>query len=207
MISVEPLPPARAEMARAMDGIDRVRERLDETHKVVSGLEKVRPAASARQTSALHAEIGRLCEITNCLDAGAEDVRPSLPAELQRAQRWLSEIAGVAATADERLSIAEQDYTAAANRAREAMLRQDHAVRGETVEAAGPALRKLDRAAAAVYRREARLRSLIVALREIGGRNSEMNSGAFAAAYAVETPLNAIRRQTAQGVEIAWVVR
>src|ERR1700732_4352987 len=83
------------------------------------------------------------------------------------------------------------------------MLRQDHAVRGETVEAAGPALRKLDRAAAAVYRREARLRSLIVALREIGGRNSEMNSGAFAAAYAVETPLNAIRRQTAQGVEIA----
>ena len=83
------------------------------------------------------------------------------------------------------------------------MLRRDHAVWSATVEAAGPALRKLDRAVTAVYRREARLRSLILVLRGIGDRNSEMNIGAFAAAYAVETALNAIRRQTAQGVDIA----
>jgi hypothetical protein len=204
-ISVEPLPPTRAALAEAIESLDRARERLDETHKVVAGLEKIRPAASARQTSALHAEIGRLCEITNCLDAEAAGVRPSLPAELQQAERWLGEIYTAAAIAEERLSIAQQDYIAAANGAREAMRRRDDAVWAATVEAAGPALRKLGRAVSAVYERDARVRSLISELREIGHRNSETNSGAFAAAYAVETALNAIRRQTAQGVDIALV--
>ena len=156
------------------------------------------------KTSALHAEIGRLCEITNRLDAGAEGIRPSLPTELQQAERWLGEISAAAATAEERLSIAEQDYIAAANGAREAMRRRDDAVWAATVEAAAPALRKLGRAVSAVYERDARVRSLISALREVGNRNSETNSGAFAAASAVETALNAIRSDSSRHRHRPW---
>jgi hypothetical protein len=178
-IPLEPNPPARAALAQAIEGLDRARERLDEAQKAVAALEKIRPAASARQTSELHAEIGRPCEITNRFDAGAEGVRPSLPTELQQAERWLGEISAAAATAEERLSIAEQDYIAAANGAREAMRRRDDAVWAAAVEAVAPALRKLGRAVSAVYERDARVRSLISALREIGNWNSETNSGAF----------------------------
>jgi hypothetical protein len=178
-IPLEPNPPARAALAQAIEGLDRARERLDEAQKAVAALEKIRPAASARQTSELHAEIGRPCEITNRFDAGAEGVRPSLPTELQQAERWLGEISAAAATAEERLSIAEQDYIAAANGAREAMRRRDDAVWAAAVEAVAPALRKLGRAVSAVYERDAHVRSLISALREIGNRNSETNSGAF----------------------------
>jgi len=53
------------------------------------------------------------------------------------------------------------------------------------------------------HERDACLRSLVGALREIGNRNSETNSGALAAAPAVEPALDAIRRQTALGVNIA----
>ena len=86
------------------------------------------------------------------------------------------------------MSIAEQDYIAAANGAREAMRRRDDAVWAATVEAAAPALRKLGRAVSAVYERDARVRSLISALREVGNRNSETNSGAFAATSLLKPP-------------------
>jgi len=187
-IPLEPIPPARVALAQAIECLDSARERLDEAQKAVAALEQLRPAASARQTSALHAEIGRLCEITNRLDAGAEGIRPSLPTELQQAERWLGEISAAAATAEERLSIAEQDYIAAANGAREAMRRRDDAVWAATVEAAASALRKLGRAVSAVYERDARVRSLISALREVGNRNSETNSGAFAATSLLKPP-------------------
>jgi hypothetical protein len=59
----------------------------------------------------------------------------------QLAEQWLSEVAGAAATAAERLSIAEQDYVGAADAAREAMLQRDRAVCAATVEAAEPALK------------------------------------------------------------------
>jgi hypothetical protein len=108
----------------------------------------------------------------------------------------LTEVAGAAATAADRLSVAERNYFEAATAAREAMLQQDRAVWTATVDAADPALRKLSRAVAAVYRREARLRSLVLALREIGHKNGE--TAAFAAAEAVETALHTIRRQTGQ---------
>jgi hypothetical protein len=202
-IFIEPLPPARAALAQAIEGLDRARERLDEAHKAVAALEKVRPDANARRTGELHAEIGRLCEITNRLDAVADGVRPSLPGELQQAERWLREITGAAATAEERLAAAERDYVAAANGAREAVAERDRAVWAATVEAAGPALRKLGRAVSAAYERDARVRSLITALREIGNRNTETSSGALAAAFTIETALSAIRRQTAQGVDTA----
>src|SRR6267154_3422366 len=78
-IPLEPIPPARVALVQAIECLDSARERLDEGQKAVAALEQLRPAASARQTSALHAEIGRLCEITNRLDAGAEGIRPSLP--------------------------------------------------------------------------------------------------------------------------------
>src|SRR5258706_10625719 len=82
------------------------------------------------------------------------------------------------------------------------MRRRDDAVWAATVEAAAPALRKLGRAVSAVYERDARVRSLISALREVGNRNSETNSGAFAAASAVKPP-STRSAQTAQAVDIA----
>jgi len=53
----------------------------------------------------------------------------------------------------------------------------------------------------AVYRREGRVRGLVLALREVGNRSSE--TAAFAAAEAIETALHAIRRQTAQAPDAA----
>jgi hypothetical protein len=103
-ISVEPLPPARAALARAIDCFDRARERLEEAQRVLTGMESVRVPVSGREASELRAQMGRLCEITNWLNASAEGARPSLPAELDRAEQWLSEVAGAAATAAERLS-------------------------------------------------------------------------------------------------------
>lgn len=150
--------------------------------------------------------MGRLGQITAWLHASSNEVaadvaRPSLSAELQQAEDWLGEVAGVAASAEERLSIAERDYTEAAHAARDALLERDNAVWAATVDAAGPALRRLERAVAAAYARDARLRSLVVALREIGHRNTDTNSGALAAAAAIETALNEIRHQTAQNVD------
>jgi len=142
--------------------------------------------------------MGRLYEITNWLNASAESVRPSLPAELDRAEQWLSEVAGAAATAVERLSIAEQDLCPR-SAAREAMLQRERAVWAATVEAADPALRKLNRVVTAVYRREGRLRGLVLALREMGNQSGE--TGALAAAEAIETTLYAIRRRTAQAAD------
>jgi hypothetical protein len=66
------------------------------------------------------------------------------------------------------------------------------------VDAAEPALRRLARPVAAVYQRDAGLRSLIVALREIGHRNTEENSGALRAAEAVERALHGARGQGAR---------
>jgi len=45
------------------------------------------------------------------------------------------------------------------------------------------------------------LRSLIVALREIGHRNTEENRGAMAAAEAIERALHAARRQAARNAD------
>jgi hypothetical protein len=45
------------------------------------------------------------------------------------------------------------------------------------------------------------LRSLIVALREIGDRNTEENRGAMAAAEAIERALHAARRQAARNAD------
>ena len=152
------------------------------------------------RTSALHAEIGRLCEIMNRLDAGAEGIRPSLPTELQQAERWLGEISAAAATAEERLSIAEQDYIAAANGAREAMRRRDDAVWAATVEAAAPALRKLGRAVSAVYERDARVRSLPCAKSATG---TAKRTAELSPRHPLLKPPSTRSAQTAQAVDIA----
>jgi hypothetical protein len=108
-ISVEPLPPAKAALAHAIECFDRARERLDEAQRVLTGMENLRAPVGSREAGELRAQMGRLCEITTWLNASAEGVRPSLPAELDRAEQWLSEVAAAAATAAERLSIAEQE--------------------------------------------------------------------------------------------------
>jgi hypothetical protein len=108
-ISVEPLPPAKAALAHAIECFDRARERLDEAQRVLRGMENLRVPVSGREAGELRAQMGRLCEISNWLNASGEGVRPSLPAELDRAEQWLSEVAAAAATAAERLSIAEQE--------------------------------------------------------------------------------------------------
>jgi hypothetical protein len=172
----------------------------------LNAIENLRLPVSGREAGELRQQMVRLGQVTAWLKAssnGAEaaGVRPSLSAELKDAEDWLGDVAGAAASAEERLSIAERDYTEAAHAARDALQERDRAVWAATVDAAGPALRKLGRAVAAVYQREARLRSLVMALREIGHRNTDTNSGALAAAWAIETTLNEVRRQTAQNVD------
>jgi hypothetical protein len=194
-------PPARAALALAIECFDKARERLDEAQRALTGVEHLQAPVNSREAGELQTQMRRLYEITHWLNASAENTRPSLPAELSRAEDWLGEVATAAATAAERLSIAEQDYARAADAAREAMRQRERAVSAATVEAADPALRKLSRAVTAVYRREGRVRGLVLALREVGNRSSE--TAAFAAAEAIETALHAIRRQTAQAPDAA----
>jgi hypothetical protein len=172
----------------------------------LNAIENLRLPVSGREAGELRQQMVRLGQVTAWLKAssnGAEaaGVRPSLSAELKDAEDWLGEVAGVAASAEERLSIAERDYTEAAHAARDTLQERDRAVWAATLDAVGPTLRKLGRAVAAVSRREARLLSLIMALREIGYRNTDTNSGAFAAASAIETALNEALRQIAQSVD------
>jgi hypothetical protein len=195
-LPAEPLPPARAALALAIECLDRARERLDEAQRALTGVEHLRAPVNCQEAGELRTQMGRLYQITRWLNASAEGARPSLSAELDRTEEWLSEVASAAATAAERLSIAEQDCAGAAEAARDAMLQRDRAVWTATVEVADPALRKLSRAVTAAYRREGRVRSLVLALRAIGNQSGE--SGPFAAAEAIETALHAIRRQTAE---------
>jgi hypothetical protein len=169
-ISLEPLPPARAALAHAIECFDRARERLDEAQRALTAMEKLRAPVSGREAGELRAQMGRVCEITNWLNAGAESGRPSLTAALARAERWLSEVAGAASTAAARLSTVERDCAAAAAAARDAMLQRERAVWGGTMEPARPSPRILNRAMAAAHRREGRLRGLVLALRETSAR-------------------------------------
>src|SRR5205823_3204799 len=73
--------------------------------------------------------------------------------------------------------------------------------RGCTAKASGFCELARCRRASAVYERDARLRSLIVAPREIGHRNTEENRGAMAAAEAIERALHAARRQLARNAD------
>ena len=173
-----------------------------------NALENLRVPVSGRDANELRLQMGRLGQITAWLKtsadgADAEGFRPSLSAELNDAEKWLGEVAGAAASAEERLSAAERDYTEAAHAARDALQERDNAVWAATVDAAALALRRLERAVTAIYRRDARLRSLIMALREAGHRNTDANSGALAAAEAIEKALAAIRLKTAHNTDAA----
>jgi hypothetical protein len=205
-VAAEPLSPARAALLRAIECLDTARERLDHAQKALNATEDLRLPVSGQEADDLRTQMGRLGQIaawlkTSAEGAAADAVRPSLAAELKDAEGWLSEVAGAATMAEEQLSVAERDYTEAAHAARDALIERDRAVWAAAADATGPALRKLQRAVAAVYERDARLRSLIVALREVGNRNTETNSGAFAAASAIESALGLVRRQTARSVD------
>ena len=143
----------------------------------------------------------RLHEITNWLGARVGGDRPSLSAELKEAEAWLGEVAETMGEAEALLSAAERDYTDAAHAAREAQLARDRAVWAASVDATGLALRRLERAVAAVYARDARVRSLVVALREIGHRNTEENNDALVAAEAVQRGLHTARRQSPHPID------
>lgn len=198
---MNPFPPARAALAEAIDALQAPRERLDETHKVLAAIEAPPAALTSRDAGELRADLTRLHEITNWLGVRGGEARASLSRELKHAEDWLGEVAAVTATAEERLSRAEQDYTAAAHAARQAHLERDRAVWAVTLDAAGPALRKLGRAVISAHRREARLWSLVVALREIGHRNTETNSGSLHAAEAIERAIKTVRSQMVPGVD------
>jgi hypothetical protein len=199
--SVAPLSPQRAALAEAIGRFLSARQRLEHAQNGLVTLERPPASVSSRNAGELCADMTRLHEITRWLGARSGDARPSLAGELKEAESWLGEVAGVAATAEQRLSAAERGYVDAAPAAREAHHARDCAVWATAVDAAGPALRRLERTVAAVYERDARLRSLIVALREIGNRNTEENRGALAAAEAIERALNLARRQTPRNAD------
>jgi hypothetical protein len=101
-------------------------------------------AATCREADELRAQVARLrkadeAEIHGWVGAGAHGARPAPSTELLAAERRLGEIAGAAGVAEAEISIAQEGYAGAAERARHAMQERDRALWPAMIEAAGAA--------------------------------------------------------------------
>ena len=194
-----PLSPARALLAQAIEALDEAHGRLHQAQNPVSETEQIRAAASCREAAELRAAIHRLrsaheAELAAWVDAGADGVRPVPAGELLDAERRLGGIAGAAGEAEAQVSIAEEGYAGAAAHVQKAAADRDRALWPAAIDAAGPVLDELAQAVTAVLGLEARLRSLVSALREAGNRDAVNGNGALAAAAAIESDIQAARR-------------
>jgi hypothetical protein len=194
-----PLSPARALLAQAIEALNEAHGRLHQAQNPASETERIRAAASCREAAELRAAIQRLrsaheAELAAWVDAGADGVRPMAAGELLDAERRLGGIAGAAGAAEAQVSLADEGYAGAAARVHKAAEDRDRTLWPAAVEAAGPVLDELGRAVTAVLGLEARLRSLVSALREAGNRDAVNGNGALAAASSIESGIQAARR-------------
>ena len=102
MVPTEPLSPARAALADAIERLAAASARMEEAQRALVGLERPPASMSSRDAGELRADMTQLHEITNWLGAHAGG-RPPLSAELKEAEAWLGEIAGTIGEAEEAL--------------------------------------------------------------------------------------------------------
>lgn len=194
-----PLSPAKALLAHAIEALNEAQGRLHQAQNPVIETDRIRAAATSREAAELRAAIHRLrnaheAELAAWVDAGADGVRPIAAGELLDAERRLGGIAGAAGEAEAQVSIAEEGYAGAAAHVHKASADRDRALWPAAIEAAGPVLGELGQAVTAVLGLEARLRSLVSALREAGNRDAVNGNGALAAAASIESGIQAARR-------------
>ena len=102
-----------------------------------------------------------------------------------------------------RFPAAQQDYVRAAEHARHAISMREQAIWPAATEAAEATFGELEQAIAAAQSAEARLLSLVHALREAGARAGEDGNAALAAAAKIEQRVIAARRRSAPRIDPA----
>jgi hypothetical protein len=180
---------------------------LEELHRPLSALERVLIAAESAEAAELRNEIGRLlaapdAERKDRTDGDRSGEMLLLASASPDDEQRLAELAKGAADAGHRLAAARDGYVAAAERVRIAAISYKEALWPATVEAAEPELCKLEQAVRGVLTIEARLRSLVLALRETGHRGEAGGEGAFSAAEKIESKIADIRRKPTIAVDI-----
>jgi hypothetical protein len=199
--------PARAALSAAQEALEGARSHLEELHRPLSALERVLIAAESAEAAELRNEIGRLlaapdAERKGCTDGDRSGEMLFLASESPEAEQRLAKLAKGAADAGHRLAAARKGYVAAAERVRVAAIGQEEALWPATVEAAQPDLCGLEQAVRGVLAIEARLRSLVLALRETGHRGKTGGEGAFSAAEKIEAKVADIRRQPTLAIDV-----
>jgi hypothetical protein len=129
--------------------------------------------------------------------------RPAPPEELVPLERALGAIAGAAREAEMRFPAAQRDYVHAAEQARRAISMREQAISPAAIEAAEATFGELEQAIAAAQSAEARLLSLVHALREAAARAGEDGNAALVAAAKIEQRVIATRRRGAPRIDPA----
>jgi hypothetical protein len=175
--------PAKDSLARAIAAVNRAQKELEAAQQPVEKLASARAAATLLEAAGLRSEIARLraaheAEINVWVDAGGEGERPAPPAELVPLERALGGIAAAARKAEARFPSAHGDFLSAAERARNSLIEREQAMWPTTIEAADRTVGELERAITAALSAEARLLSLVSALREAAARAGDDGNGA-----------------------------
>jgi hypothetical protein len=199
------LPPAKASLARAVATVKRTQDELEAAQKPVDRLAHARAAATLGEAAELRSEIARLraaheAEINLWVDAGGVGKRPAPSPDLIPLERALGSIAAAAREAEARFPPAHGTLLSAADRVRNALAERERAMWPATVEAADRTVDELDRAITAAQSAEARLLSLVSALREAAVRAGDNENGAMAAAAKIEERIITTRRRGAPRV-------
>ena len=199
--------PARAALSAALEALRGARSRLEALHRPLSALERVLNAAQSVEAAELRAEIGRLLAgpdpaSQGCINGHHPGEALLSAPESPEAEQRLANLAKGAKDAEHRLVAARANYTAAAERVRSASKEWKEALWPAAVEAADPALCQLEQAVRGVLVIEARLRGLVLGLREAGDRDGSGADGAFAAAERIEKGITEARRKPTLAVDI-----
>jgi hypothetical protein len=198
--ALEPLTPARAVLAGAIEKLRDCQERFDRALEPLGEMERVRAASLATEGAELRAAIDRLhashaAEVAAWVAAGAAGNRPAIAVEVFEAERRLGQIGAEAAAAAVTIAIAEEGAQKAAENLSQAMRERDAAVWPATVEACRPIFEEMRQLSSTAIKLEARLRGLVKVLRDAGDRirDQSARSPAFRAAELIERQIVEIR--------------
>ena len=189
---------ARAFLDQAIEAYQLAQARLQETACPVEMLERGRSETMARlstQIRAIRAE--HEAAIDRWLRNDGKGGIPVTPAELASLELNLTEMSDGHCGSEILLVSARAAFEAVAEQVRTTRIAVDTALWPATVEAVKPALLALEDAIRSVLHIEARVRAVVLALREEGRRDEEHRRGAFAAASEIEAAVLAARRLAA----------
>jgi hypothetical protein len=199
-VAPEPMTPARAVLADAIEKLRDCQERFDRAREPLGEMERIRAASTATEAAALRAAIDRLhaahaAEVAAWIAAGAAGNRPAIAVETFEAERRLGQIGAAAAVAAVTIAIAEEGATGAAASVSLAMRERDAAALAATVEACRPTVEEMQRHLSTAIRLEARLQELVQVLRNAGHRSTDQPAryAALRAAELIEREMVELR--------------